>query len=108
TFGEGHGSEDPERIGLVGGVDAPIINPSQHGAMNHHGRDLSMPGEPGNLRENGQASMALAQRPVLERDNWSPGDPGLGRGFRHLYRRFRQLLGDAEQMLTPLHFLPDI
>jgi hypothetical protein len=27
----------------VGGVDAPIINPSQHGAMNHHGTDLSMP-----------------------------------------------------------------
>ena len=51
---ESHRSHDPECIGLVRGVDTPIVNPSEHGAMNHHGTDLSMPPGAGNLRRRGR------------------------------------------------------
>src|ERR1700759_662828 len=61
-----------------------------------------------NGRESGGCLMALAQRPALKRDNWPPSHPWRRGGFWQLDRRFRQLLGDAEQMLAPLHLLPDV
>ena len=47
--------------------------------------------------------VALPRVTGFERDNWSPR----GMGRRGL-RQFRQLFGDAEQMLAPLHLAPDI
>ena len=32
AFREGYGRQNPERVGLVGGVDAPVVDPFQHGA----------------------------------------------------------------------------
>src|SRR4030081_2617463 len=43
----------------------------------------------------------------FERDNWSPRDPGRD-GFWQFYRRFRQLLGNAKQMLAALHLVPHV
>src|ERR1019366_4404926 len=61
----------------------------------------------GNLRKSGEALVALAQIAVLKRDNWPPCDPSR-RCLGHFDGGFRQLLGNSEQMLAPLHFAPDV
>src|ERR1700737_1586446 len=51
--------------------------------------------------------VALTHATALKRDNWSPRDPR-GRNLGHFDGRFRQLLGDSEQMFAPLHLAPHV
>ncbi len=104
AFGKSHGSQNPERMGLVGSGDTPVIDPSEHGAMNHPATDLSIAGLPRGIFS---ILAALARAAALERDNWSPCDPGRHH-LGHLHRRFRHLLGYAQQMFAPFHFAPDV
>jgi len=57
----------PERVGLVSGVDAPVVDPFQHGRMNHDGADLSMEANRAILLPT-KRDLALTQLYIAPRD----------------------------------------
>src|SRR5215216_7183932 len=75
------------------------------GAMNHHGAEMSMPGNKRFCKF--MVALAPFAQAAFQRDNSSPRFGG-GGDFGQFERRFRQFLGDTQEMLAALHFAPDI
>src|SRR6202011_4993215 len=93
-----------KRVGLVRGVDTPVVDSSQHAAMKHCLANLSMPGITGIFTED--STLSAGAMP-LKRDNWPLFEGGSDRG-RRSYGGFRKLLRNAEHGLAAIHLGPDI